>query len=132
MKKFLAKFLIIPPYVAALAIVAVLMSCGSSQRQDTLKAATTTVMAAEEAVIAYDRVHMTEIATNPTSTPEQKRAALASYRASRAKVEAVIDATWRALGIAGPLNDNVSMANVKLALAQMAASVGALLAGGAP
>lgn len=106
--------------LAILLAVGLSFGCGASARQDTLRAAIATVTGTEQAMIAYDKVHQTEIASDTKLTPEQRHEALTAYRATRDKAEIVVDAAWRALGIAGPLSDDLSLAGVKQALIDLA------------
>lgn len=103
--------------------------CGASARQDTLRAAVATVTGTEQAMIAYDKVHQTEIASDAKLTPDQRHEALTAYRATRDKVEIVIDSAWRALGIAGPLSDDLSLAGVKQALVNLAVAFQSMTGG---
>ena len=118
--------------VAPLLIVFALIGCGASARQKTLTAAIATMTASETALTTYNHKHEIDIASDQSATPEQRHEKLVAYRATRDKVEFAIDLAWRALGIAGPLNDDTSLVNVKLAVSQVITVVEALIHGGTP
>jgi len=119
--------------VAPIALVGLLLvGCGASARQQALTTAVATMTASESAVETYNHQHEIDVATDTTLTPEQRHEKLAAYRAKRDKVELAIDLAWRALGIAGPLNDNASLGNVKAAVSQVITIVATLINGGAP
>jgi len=109
-----------------------LAGCGASARQQALTTAVATMTGIEAKLPEIDQSIQTPIATNSALTPEQRHEKLIAYRAKRDKVELAIDLAWRALGIAGPLNDDASIANVKLAVSQVISIVAALINGDTP
>lgn len=115
----------------AIAMLIVFGGCGPSARHQALTAAVATVTASETALMAYNHQHEIEIASDQSIPSEQRREKLIAYRATRDKVEFAIDLAWRALGIAGPLNDNISLVNVKLAVSQVVSVVATFIHGGA-
>lgn len=115
----------------AIAMLIAFGGCGPSARHQALTAAVATVTASETALMTYNHQHEIEIASNQSISPEQRHEKLIAYRATRDKVEFAIDLAWRALGIAGPLNDDTSLINVKLAVSQVVSVVATFIHGGA-
>lgn len=116
------------PLLAALAIAGILGlgvatgGCSATTRQDTIKAALITTDAARDGLLAYDVAHQHEIVSAATSL-EDGKAKLASYRATRDRLVAGMDAAYRALVVAALANDKVSLENAQAAVAQIWAAV---------
>ncbi|MES2170575.1 MAG: hypothetical protein V4479_07615 [Actinomycetota bacterium] len=98
--------------------------CAATTRADTLQTATLTVVAARDALLAYDGPHELELAR--TGTPDQAAAALTAYRAKRTSVNKAIAAAGDAIVLAGGLNDQPSLDGVARAIAQVIADYKAL------
>lgn len=81
--------------------------CGQSQREKTIHAALLTTDAAHDGFVAYDRERQAAIVESAASR-EQGAAALAEYRASRARIVELFDATYRAIAAAAVLEDDHS------------------------
>jgi hypothetical protein len=99
-------------------------ACAATSRADTLQTATITVVAARDAVLAYDGTHELELAK--AGTPDQAAAALTAYRAKRAVANKAISAAVDAIMLASGLNDQPSLDGVARAIAQVIADYKAL------
>lgn len=99
--------------------IALAPACAATTRADTLQTATLTVVAARDALIAYDGPHELELAR--TGTPDQAAAALTAYRAKRATATKAFVAAVDAIVLAGGLNDQPSLAGVAKAIAEVIA-----------
>jgi hypothetical protein len=113
------------PKISALAAMAALMlaltlapACAASQRADTIQTAQIVVTTAANGLLLYDGPHEIELAN--TGTPDQAAAALAAYRAKRAKLNRALTVAADALIVAVHLNDQPSLDGLVRAIAEVA------------
>lgn len=100
----------------AIALVAAL-GCAASQRESTLNTASLAINAAASGLLAYDKQHQDELAVQ--GTPDQATAALASYRAKRAKLNEALTVAVDALIVAVKVNDQPSLDGLSAAVVEV-------------
>jgi hypothetical protein len=100
----------------ACALVATL-GCAASTRETTLNTANLAINAAASGLLAYDKQHQDELAVQ--GTPEQATAALAAYRAKRAKLNKALTVAVDALIVAVKLNDQPSLDGLSAAVVEV-------------
>jgi hypothetical protein len=112
------------PKISALASTAALLlaltlapACAAPQRADTIQTAQIVVTTAANGLLLYDGPHEVELAN--TGTPDQAAAALAAYRAKRAKLNRALTVAADALIVAAHLNDQPSREGLAKAIAEV-------------
>ena len=105
--------------------LAILTGCAASSRETAIKTAYVTLHAADGSFVEYDATHQDEILAHSTSLEDYK-AKVAKYRQARVKVSAALTAAGLAIKAAVSLNDDQSIASLKLAIADVVAAVAAL------
>lgn len=107
--------------------------CTGSQRADTIKAALVTVDAARDGFLTYDAAAQARIVAAATSA-DDARARLADYRTQRdapTGPAGLLDTAFHAIAFAAAGNDAKSLADMKAAIAQLAAAIKPYLSTGA-
>lgn len=103
---------------AGLMLLAIAASgCGASQRETTLHTADVVITSAANGMLLYDKDHQDKLAVQ--GTPEQAAAALASYRAKRAKLNKALTVAADALIVAVKLNDQPSLDGLSAAIVEV-------------
>ncbi len=105
-----------------LLLLALVAGCAASSRETALKTAYVTLHATDAAWTEYDEVHQDAIVASATSL-EDGRTKLAAYRKSRAKAVAALTVAAKAVEAAIVLNDDQSIASLKVAIANAVAAV---------
>jgi hypothetical protein len=80
-------------------LVALVVGCGASQREATLRTSFVTVNAAKDGFAAWDQAHQAALVDEATSLSDGQ-AKLAAYRASRERVDAAFEVAYRAVAFA--------------------------------
>lgn len=106
-------------------------ACHQSTRLETLQAAQLSIGAARDSLAAYDQMEQDEIVATAT-TLEVGKAKLANWRTKRNHLTTLVAAAFRAVAIAGELNDQPSLDTAKLAVGQVIDAIQAVLSGGTP
>lgn len=107
--------------------MAVLVGCATTTRNDAINTAFTAASATQAGFLIYDRDHEMAIVTG-SATLDDGKAKLAAYRASRSRFNLALESTFRAIGIAGTLNDSQSLDAIKSAISQLTAAYTAIKA----
>jgi sirohydrochlorin ferrochelatase len=89
------------------------VACGPSQKERTLKSTLAGVNAAREALVAWDETTQLEIVRTATRRADGE-AKLAQHRADRAEIVAAFEAIYRALAIAAMDLDKANLVPIAL------------------
>jgi hypothetical protein len=98
-------------------LLVLLVACGASQREKTIRATFNATTVAADSLVAFSRTHEMAIVDAATSKEEGK-AKLAEFRAKVDKAELTLTAVYRMTAAASLANDDQSLAAL-LKVAQM-------------
>lgn len=105
-------------------LVALVVGCGASQREATLRTSFVTVNAAKDGFAAWDQAHQAALVDEATSLSDGQ-AKLAAYRASRERVDAAFEVAYRAVAFAA-VTDGAPLSQVIAAVEALHAAIAAL------
>lgn len=110
--------------IVGLALVSLVAApgCGASQRESTIRAALITADTARDGFLAYDSAEQRAI-VGAAKSLDDGRAKLAEYRDARTQVADAFTITYRAIAAAAALNDERSLASIKVAIDQLLAVI---------
>jgi hypothetical protein len=109
------------PLFRLLVILLLLVACGSTQRERTIKATLTAVNETRDAFVTFDQVTQSAI-VDMAPTFERGSAMLAIYRKKREPVVEAFAVVYRAIAIAATANSDASVIGMLTAAKQIAAA----------
>lgn len=102
------------------------MACTHNTRTETLQAAQLSVGAARDSLATYDQLEQDDIIAHAV-TAEDGKTRLASWRHTRTELVTAIATAYRAIAIAGPLNDQPSLAAAMTAAGEVVDAIKAIV-----
>jgi hypothetical protein len=115
--------------ITALALLALggsQIACTHNTRTETLQAAQLSVGAARDSLATYDQIEQDDIISHAV-TLEDGKTRLASWRRKRTDLVSAIATAYRAIAIAGPLNDQPSLASALTAAGEVVDAIKAIV-----
>lgn len=107
----------VPMVLACVVALVAAVGCAASSRETAINTASLAINATANGLLAYDKEHQNALAVQ--GTPEQATAALAAYRAKRAKFNKALEAATDALIVAVKLNDQPSLDGLSAAVVEV-------------